>query len=421
MFQSMKVKMPQEVVPSFDTWQNAELDNNLRRVAKYTIEDVESLAELAPILLPQTYLEMYAHLVMFRSKQLTSHRTLPMLADPSHCPSHGLRKFLSILGGTTVCDPSIRERIVLPTYQKLIPIYAPFWKLSAEDVVPRRYQHAFDAQSTRIDTPTTELIQVIDYCMQLDLVTEAQMLLNVCLPNLSRATTTTTTASVWSMWSQLFELVRLLTPVLKRHNRSTTNDIAASYISTLLKESAKHLATSRPREPHNWSRTNVRHGSCNCEACRDVQRFLIHPQQSEGHFSYAEKIRKHLEYSFNYRQDFIFTTVKYKSPYTLVIRKTKNEYARLLQRWEADVADMRKQLANMRDEFMFNLLEGDIIEIAGLERALVTTGTPGDVRVSAQPLQATSSSAQNSMALDRPVAGMKRKADVIDLTEDGSV
>jgi hypothetical protein len=224
--------------------------------------------------------------------------------------------------------------------------------------------------------------------MQLDLKTEAQMLLSVCLPNLSRATTTTT-GSFWSMWSQLFELVRLLTPVLKRHSRSTTNDIAASYITTLLKESAKYLATSRPQEPHNWSRPNVRHGSCNCEACRGVQTFLTNPRLVEGRFSYAEKTRKHLEDSFNHRQDFVFTTEKHKPPYTLVIRKTKNEYARLLQRWEADVADMRKQPANMRDEFLFDLLGGDIVEVAGLKTALITTGTSGDMRESAQPLQAT--------------------------------
>jgi hypothetical protein len=128
----MRVKMPQEVVPSFDTWQNAELDNNLRRVARFTVEDVESLVELAPI----------------------SHRTLPMLADPSYCPSHGLRKFLSILGETIICDTSTRERIVLPTYQKLIPIYAPFWILSDHELAPRMYHHAFNAQSTPIDHPT---------------------------------------------------------------------------------------------------------------------------------------------------------------------------------------------------------------------------------------------------------------------------
>lgn len=133
----------------------------------------------------------------------------------------------------------------------------------------------------------------------------------------------------------------------------------------------------------------------------------MNPTQPDGRFSYANNVRQHIEYSFNNRQDFHFDTEKFKIPYTLVIRKTNNEYTRMLQNWKSEKGDMRTQLDGMRTQFMFDVLGGDVLQVA----AGVVEG------VGAQSLQPMSASIQNR-APPAPVVGMKRKADVVDLTED---
>jgi len=56
--------------------------------------------------------------------------------------------------------------------------------------------------------------------------------------------------------------------------------------------------------------------------------------------------------------------------------------------------------------------------VSGLDGSLLANGAADGINVNlVRPLQPTASSAQNS-ASSRVVAGMKRKAEVVDLTED---
>ena len=144
----------------------------------------------------------------------------------------------------------------------------------------------------------------------------------------------------------------------------------------------------------------------------------MNPTQAVGRFSYAEKTRKHLEFSVDNYQDFKFDTEKSRTPYTLVIQKTNNEYTRSLQQWKGEVNDMRTQLNGMRTQSWFDILGGDVMQVAGLDNALVAAGAAEAVGLRhTQPLQHTSASTQNRV-LPPPIVGTKRKANIIDLTED---
>lgn len=112
-----------------------------------------------------------------------------MLTDRHDSPRIGLRKFLHILG-SDISDDAMRERIVIPTYQKLIPTYARSWRLSEDDIRSTIRQHTFNTQPSLDATPATELIGTLDQCMPLALEKEAQALLTVGMPDVSRVATT---------------------------------------------------------------------------------------------------------------------------------------------------------------------------------------------------------------------------------------
>lgn len=80
--------------------------------------------------------------------------------------------------------------------------------------------------------------------------------------------------------------------------------------------------------------------------------------------------------------------------------------------------DMRTQLYSLRTPFMSDILGGDIMQVSGFDNAMVAAGAAGDAGVhNMQPLHPTSASIQNR-TMSTPVVGTKRKAHVIDLTED---
>ncbi|KAH7092044.1 hypothetical protein FB567DRAFT_588356 [Paraphoma chrysanthemicola] len=292
-------------------------------------------------------------------------------------------RFLHRLGTKTVGDAAARESIVTPTYQKLLPAYAEVARLSVNDLVKLDYGtglqfNPYLPRSIELGTAANEFLDVMDQCMQLGL----SMLV-----------------------------------LLQRHNDKELNKSGADYTKALIRTAASYFHASRPQEPRDWSRPHAyRTRSCGCGPCQDVQAWLLDPTKETERFAYAEKTRKHLQYSFNHQSDFKFDTERMRTPYSLVIRKTRNGHARMLEQWLKNVADMRGRLAEMRNGFVFDLLGGDIVIVAGLNG-------PGSTARVAEPtpnraLMQSSPSALNS-AGPRPVAGFKRKAEVIDLSEDG--
>lgn len=58
MFEILKAFLPQSIVPSFNTWEQENINELVRAVCTFRIEDVEPLASLAPQIAPETYFEM---------------------------------------------------------------------------------------------------------------------------------------------------------------------------------------------------------------------------------------------------------------------------------------------------------------------------------------------------------------------------
>ncbi|KAJ4364668.1 hypothetical protein N0V83_009265 [Neocucurbitaria cava] len=388
-FEAVGKTLPPTCVVAFNKWKSAQLKELLQTVKSYSREDAEPLLELMPNIVPETYFGMQ---------------------DPQQ---GGISRFLYLLGTTTVHDVITCENIVKPTYQHLLQASLPSLKLSLEELSKDPNEH-YGSRPLHVGTSTVEFLEIIDRCMKLGLEAKAHNLLREGLPKLPAPE-----FSFWSKWQRVYVFNREMVDLLQSHNNAQLNSAASPFITNILRTSSSFLASSLPKEPGDWARPHVRRDSCGCDPCRAVQAFLMNPTQSIGRFSYAEKIRSHLKYSFDDGHDFIFDTEKGKSPYTLVIRKTNRQYIRLLQQWKSDVNSMRIQLNAMRTQFMRNLLGGDVLQVAGLDDALVAGGAPEGVGAnSSQPLQPSSASTQNRAPLT-PAVGTKRKASyIVDLTED---
>jgi hypothetical protein len=111
-------------------------------------------------------------------------------------------------------------------------------------------------------------------------------------------------------------------------------------------------------EPRDWKRTTK--DSCDTKHCKELRRLLANPAQSVGPFKYAERDRKHMEYSLDYAH-YKFGTLRNGSPLTLVIHKTKNEYLRLQSQWKQDVGQMRENFRRWRTQVKFQAVLGELV------------------------------------------------------------
>ncbi len=266
-----------------------------------------------------------------------------------------------------------------------------------------------------------EFFGILNESMKLGLKDEASRLLRTGLPNPIRLH-----SSFWSNWKVMYIFIRDLVKALQTHRDKQLNEVGKPFIVHVLQNSSKFLANSRPQKPQTWSRPHRPRPSyspappkvCNCIPCNNAKSFLINPTQRVGRFSFAVKIRAHIQHECFDHREFKYETDRTRSPHTLVVYKTDNEYTRDLANWHEDVRQMRSKQAEMRTEFLAVGLEGDAVEIAGLNNELMAAGTAEGVQMGPQALQPTSANAQNRAPFAPPKLLMKTDMEVVDLTDD---
>lgn len=312
----------------------------------------------------------------------------------------------------SVTDQTIRDTVERPTFVQLVPHVANNFQISVEELTTISSQHHRPQQE--ISPFASSVLQIVKRCMALELKSEARDLLKAGLVDLPLVHT-----PFWAKWRSVMTFTKSLLELIKPSEVPEIHQIVSGFTLAAIQKASQYLASSRPQPPRDWSRPNAKRDNCTCQPCIKLKTFLMNPTHQVCRFSYPEKVRKHLERdTFDNKQDFIFDTERGRSPYTLVVTKTTNEYSRMLQAWNNDITDLRRQLGQMRNGFVHELLGGDILVQSGLEAELLRCGTAEHMGVQhPQALQPLSASAQNRPAL-APVAGTKRKAHVVDLTED---
>ncbi len=333
--------------------------------------------------------------------------------------------FLSVLGLEGENYAVSSENIVKPTYEHILQTPVSSLNVPIDEIIKhaRSYPQYHSQYQSPPDAGTSvnELFCILNDCVKLELKEEASKVLKTGLPNLL-----TLQPNFWGQWKAMFYFTQDLIMAVQAHDDEHLNEICKPFITHVLQQSSRFLASSRPQKPRNWSRPQKVRPSyssqplkiCTCEPCRAAKLFLINPTQRVGRFSYAKQLRSHMEYECFDSTDFKFETDKSRSPHTLVVYKTDNKYTRDLANWHADVKEMRSKQVEMRSEFLTGVLGSDAAAIAGLDNALVAAGTAEGVQMGPQALQPTSANAQNRAPFAPHKLLMKTDMEVVDLTED---
>jgi hypothetical protein len=175
----------------------------------------------------------------------------------------------------------------------------------------------------------------------------------------------------------------------------------------------------QPIRPTNWSRKPVKctDGRCGGE-CTILNKFLQDGRQASYRFKTAEHNRKHIQYALPYGEYRFETDRDHGTPFTLIVTKTTEGFAKELRNWESEVKERRQCLGSLQSDFMKAMLGERYNELVCLEPIPSLSEPSSKARAEQHSLQEMTPETQNARAVP-PVAGVKRKAreiEVIDLT-----
>lgn len=406
MYDMVREMLPSTSASSFDIWRDARIEEVINAVQSYSEDDAQSILDLITKLPSHTYFERSVASLYLTWLCVDLSSIIPTLINSPH--SAGLSRFLYLLAKNDLIH---QKDIAETTYRRLAQTASANLKLSAESITSRPLYNTYgqkDLESIRAD----ELLGIVECYMKLELTHEAAQLLGASLPDVPDGT-----SGLWEKWRLMFHFLSSLATFLSRYKDSELRNSATPFITSLLHTAAEHTAHTRPQEPLNWARAESKgygHEKCTCEPCNALRMFLFNPNESVGRFSYNKSIRSHLEYKLD-RQDYKFDTDKSRSPHTLVVTKTNNKYHRDLQQWNYTITGMRRELEDLNT--LLEPLGINATETADLDAQLINAGTAEGVVQVAQPSD-TASALPGNVAAPQQVAGVKRKAIVVDLTED---
>ncbi|KAE9962857.1 hypothetical protein BLS_009949 [Venturia inaequalis] len=171
----------------------------------------------------------------------------------------------------------------------------------------------------------------------------------------------------------------------------------------VLQSPIKDLIKRTPKEPLDWKRGAMpcyqptRNGyntyprvPTACADCAELNRFLVNPTQQVAKFAWVGPRRNHISKDLNPRHYDLYTD-KGRTPYTLVITKTKRQYEDQLSTWKRDLSKLFKQLEPFRNDWGIKVLDEKYRELILI----------GDILL---PGASTSSATAGAVPAPRPAA-----------------
>ncbi|THY36408.1 hypothetical protein D6C99_10139 [Aureobasidium pullulans] len=194
---------------------------------------------------------------------------------------------------------------------------------------------------------------------------------------------------------------------------------------------AKYIVTYVSDEPKqlNWSREPTRcngdyrgyfpgHGATKlkagtCQDCQQMNVFLQSPTETVWRFPAAEARRKHLINKLSDKHECFTTIEKPRTPFSLVVTKHKKSMDEKHRKWKTRIAEVKGHLQSLegRHRILDNVLHERYADIMSV-RVKNLRGEAG------QAVEGSNDRSEHTQAGPSQVAGQKRKAAVVDPTED---
>jgi hypothetical protein len=154
-----------------------------------------------------------------------------------------------------------------------------------------------------------------------------------------------------------------------------------------------------------------------CQDCQQMNKFLQDPRETVGRYPVAEKRRDHLQYKLEDKHQCSTTVEKTARPFILVVTKHKKGTEEKHRKWAARVTEVKLHLKDLegRHRLLDNVLAEKYSDIM-VVRANKLVAEVGQAAEGAQ--DQVSGSMEENAENNRSPRGQKRKAVVVDLTDD---
>lgn len=351
---------------------------------------------------------------------------MPTVANSAHAA--GLSHFLYLLA---INYDLSEEHVVYPTFERLAPTAKALLKQPLDKMMtPPRSSYP---NPNPDELQWEELQAIVNRYTNLDLPEDGTQLLAASLPEVPDVN-----SRLWKRWGLWFPFTKSLVTLLTDYPNTEMPTLVKPFITSLAYTIAGYFARTRPAKYPTWVQSKYRRSydygngadSCFCRPCQDLQRFLDDPKRRVGRFPYNEQIRRHLTIEVS-SGDFEVKVERNGSPHTLVLTKTNRKWEKEAREWKKAISDFRQHCQSF--DVLLRPIGFSVMDAAGLDAQLVAAGASESALEADQPLKPMSATGLSPALLSRigprlaamgPVAGVKRKADVlridnlIDLTED---
>jgi hypothetical protein len=219
------------------------------------------------------------------------------------------------------------------------------------------------------------------------------------------------------------EVIRFVTDfvlLLKRCNNKALTDAGKGTVLSALLEHATWVASKEPEKPNNWTRTLGSRRYCACDECHKLRTFLQDPGLTSTQFTMNKTKRAHVEQALNCKWYTFQTTYLGRGRnQTLIVTKTNNEYEENLANWKGKLERCRSSLQPLRDDFVEQILGPGFYKQFVLLDLWPSSDLASAASGGAKKQLLSSNTAGNQAAtVPSQVAGVKRKAEVVDLSRD---
>ncbi|KAF6217412.1 hypothetical protein HO133_006928 [Letharia lupina] len=260
--------------------------------------------------------------------------------------------FQDILGDV-ISDLQIQYREV--GHEQLLNEYAKRRRFDYNGHVSQ----AAEDQSPRAMT-AEKLASLFHSCEKLGLSREIDQLADKIISHAPNANTVTFEGVLLPLIKQLPPPVERASKIANPHSYTRLfRTVLSSYINTYVQPAPKK-PTGLERQPRGCS--------LYCDDCVKLDAFLNNQQRAQVHFSLNGKRRDHIEERL--RQSYCSTeTIKRRTPYTLVVKKTGMEWENAMKEWKQRCEVAWKTVEEIGIEKLRGLLgEGweDVVGLGGI-------------------------------------------------------
>ncbi|CAC9890540.1 unnamed protein product [Aureobasidium pullulans] len=304
-------------------------------------------------------------------------------------------------------------------YEVLLRAAIPGFALRKPEEHPRYYRYSPEEEIREPALNGHDLALIFQHCRELGLEECINQMIGRILEEIDTMDMKDFPTSILPLLEDLLSDIKKGEVNAERFKRLFQTGLA-KYIVTYVSDEPKQL---------NWSREPTKcngdyrgyfpgHGATKpkagtCQDCQQMNVFLQSPTETVWRFPAAEARRKHLINKLSDKHE-CFTTIETpRTPFSLVVTKHKKSMDEKHRKWKTRIAEVKGHLQSLegRHRILDNVLHERYADIMSV-RVKNLRGEAG------QAVEGSNDRSEHTQAGPSQVAGQKRKAAMVDLTDD---